>query len=242
MYSRKLIIFLFFILILISNKSFAQIFIQPQGGAIWNKSKVVKSIPYLVNFFDSQPYFGLTVGKRKNKIEQSLSYAYYPIGVDFLIKNFPYYAYGWGTKYMDTHNISYDFSYNVLHWKRLDVKTGLSARLCTSKSTWPSTKVGGGSTVNYDSLEIIGQYNATAYERTQLLFEPHIDIDIRLAKRIAWTTHWGYIFGNKNIYILESKYVINGVQQPAASVKVDGTAVPITMGFKFYFKQKKPKE
>ena len=231
----------FFIFLFFTNLTFAQIFIQPQAGGIWNKSSIVKKTPYITNFFDSQPYFGLTVGIRKNKIEQSLGYSYYPIGVDYSIKNLPYWGYGWGTKHIDTHNISYDFSYNILHWKRLYVKTGLSARLCTSISTW-SLKSSGKIDSGHDTLKFVGIYDVTAYERRQLLLEPHVDIDIRLTKRIAWTMHWGYIFGNKNIYTLESNYTIKDIQQPTGSVKVDGTAVLVNTGFKFYFKEKKPKE
>lgn len=233
--------YIFYVFLFFTQGAFAQIFIQPQAGGIWTKSAVLKKTPFIVDFFDSHLYFGLSVGMRKNKIEHSLGYSYYPIGVNYLIKNLPYWGYGWGTQHMDTHNISYDFSYNVLHWKRLDIKTGLSARLCSTVSTW-ALKSSGKIDSGYDTLKIIGRYDEVSYERTQLLLEPHIDIDIRLTKRIAWSTHWGYIFGNKNIYTLESNYTIKGIQQPTGSIKVDGTAVPVTTGFKFYFKQKKPKE
>ena len=234
-------IIILFLVLYSTNIIFAQFYIQPQGGAIWNKSKIDKTTPYIINFYDSQPYFGLSIGKKINKIEHSLGYTYYSIGINYSLRNLPYWGYGWGTKHMDTHNISYDFNYNTLHWKRLDVKTGISLHLCTSILTW-SAKTSGKIDSGYDTLKIIGKYDVIGYERTQLLLEPHIDIDIRLSKRISWTTHWGHIFGNKNIYTLVSNYTIKGVPQPTGSTRVDGTAKVVTTGFKFYFKQKKNSE
>ena len=56
-------IIILFLVLYSTNIIFAQFYIQPQGGAIWNKSKIDKTTPYIINFYDSQPYFGLSIGK-----------------------------------------------------------------------------------------------------------------------------------------------------------------------------------
>ena len=238
MYSRKLTIFLFFILTIISSKSFAQFYLQPQIGIIFTKSKIDNNTNVAKTQGD-EPYFGLIVGKKQNKIEHQLGYFFYPIGISYAIAT-PYA--GWGTKYMVTHNISYAINYNILHWKRLDIKAAGTVHLCLSRLTWPSARHSGRGSIIYVNNPVYQEYDAIGYERAQLMIEPHLDIDIRLFKRITWNTHFGYIFGNKNIYTMESRYTIKGVSQPNGYSKVDGTAEVFSTGFKFYFKQKKPKE
>ena len=225
------------------DKSFAQLYIQPQYGNIFNKSSILVSVPQSVSVWDQNHYFGLLIGKKIGKIDHSFGYFHHNIGISHRIDARPIYGFGWGKSYMVLLNFSYKFDYNVLHWKRLDVNIGSNLHLAVSRATYPNLKSSGGGIIQQGSnIVAVGNYTTQAFERSQLMLEPHLDIDLRLLKKVAWNIHVGHVFGNKNIYTMTTKYTLNGVFQSEGSNEVDGTANVFSTGFKFYFKQKKPKE
>ena len=239
---KSKIFFLIMAYFFYANKSSAQFYIQPQYGYIFNKSSILVSVPQSVSVWDQNHYFGLLVGKRVGKIDHAFGYFHHYIGISHRIDGSPIYGYGWGTTYMVLLNFSYKFDYNILHWKRLDVKVGSNVHLAVSRATYPSLRSIGGGTIEQGNIIATGIYTTQAFERSQLLLEPHLDIDFRLLKRVAFNLHVGHVFGNKNIYTMTTKYTLNSVLQSEGSNEVDGTGNIFSTGFKFYFKEKKPKE
>jgi hypothetical protein len=233
------ILFLAIFLAFFQNENYAQLYFQPRIGLVNSISKRIGDSPELLKTIPNLSIGGgLIVGKTKNKVNHQLSYFFYPIIIKGGIVN-PYAA--WGTGYVVCHNFSYGISYNVLHWKRLDVGIGNFFHVCMPKLTWPSAKSTSSGTVGYPNQEVRGTAYTTAYEKTRLILEPHVDVDVRLFKNIKWNIHWGNNFGFKNIYTMDFDVKINDIPYTSGKSKSDGSGYLLSTGFKFYLKNQDKK-
>jgi hypothetical protein len=230
-------LFIFALLCLLQNFCKGQLYFQPRIGLVNSVSKRIGDSPELLKTIPNLSIGGgLIVGKTKNKVNHQLSYFFYPITITGGIVN-P--ETSWGTSYVVCHNFSYGISYNVLHWKRLDVGIGNFFHVCIPKLTWPSAKdisMGISGTIGSPNPKVSDVTYTTAYEKTRLILEPHIDVDVRLFKNIKWNIHWGNNFGFKNIYTMDFDVKINDVPYTSGKSKSDGSGYLLSTGFKFYLK------
>ena len=238
---KALFVYLFVFMFL--NTIHAQFYINPYSGISFANTKIVQPSKYLVNFHNDNPCFGLSFGYKNKKINHSLGYLYHTIGITYFIADLPYFGIGNGHKNVENHNIYYDFTYNLLKWRKLNINTGLSLYASKSISTSPSNNeiLFGLNEIN-NGIKVNGTIFLKTLPGKQFFVAPHIDIELQLLKKIAWNTNFSYMIGSRSIYTGTGNIALDNVQQAEGKLKMDGSGLLINSGFKLYFKQKKPKE
>jgi hypothetical protein len=79
-----------------------------------------------------------------------------------------------------------------------------------------------------------GLLTIKAYEKRQVLVEPKLCFDLKLNKRMTWSTQLSYSIGHKILYRAEANYSINNIPEPKGVVTTNGTSIMFGTGLKLY--------